>query len=509
MDEGYTVGKHFELVATRWAEHTAIVTDVGAEYTYAELDAEVNAVARGLEKLQVGEGERIALFSPNTPEFVTTYYATLKLGGVVVPISYRASADEVEYLVEASEANVLIYDVATRETVDSFIDDVEATGIGVGLGEYRDLLVDGGPVTPRGARNDLAYIAHTSGSTGMPKLVPHTHDDALLGGLQGAQEVGLRRDDRGLVLAPLFHTAGMYTYFAPHLYTGATSILQKEFDPTATLELIEREEATSVFAVPAQYRAMLRAMDEDTYNTDSLRYIRTGASPMAEQEIILAQETFSENFYNTYGLTECQQNVTIFTPDDPPSKKASIGRASYLWEARVVEAEPPEEVDPEAVVQSPGTGVLLIRGPMTMDGYLDVQEKSEEVIVDGWAYTGDVTEIDAEGYLYIVDRMDNMILSGGENVYPQEVEGVVGGHPAVVDCGVFGVEDEEWGQRVSAAVVVENAIEADELDEYLRESDELANFKRPREYRFVDEIPRSPGSGSIQRGKLPDLESNR
>ena len=257
--------------------------------------------------------------------------------------------------------------------------------------------------------------------------------------------------------------------------------------------------------MPAQIRALLRVDDLDDHDYSSLRYVRTGGDPISERTIEAAQAAFDCGFYNTYGLTETQQNVTAYTPDDPEEKKTSVGKASYFWDVRVVEPADPADTDPAAVVDRPGRGLVLIDGPMITEGYLNRPDATAEVFVDGWLYTGDIAEIDADGYITIVDRVDNMIKTGGENVYPQEVEDVLGDHERVLDCGVFGTASEEWGEAVTAAVVAESGVTAEDLDAYLRGSDRLADFKRPRRYAFVEEIPRNPGSGSIRRGQLEAL----
>jgi acyl-CoA synthetase (AMP-forming)/AMP-acid ligase II len=506
MQRGLTLGRNLQLLADRWKERTVMVTGKGERCTYGQFNDRVNALAWSLRERGIVRDDAVGLLLPNAIAFNVAYFAPQKLGAVTVPVNYRNSPREVTHILDRAGVDILIADIAYEELATRST--AELTGIDVitvGDGTFETLLENDTAEPPAVAHGDeVAYIAHTSGSTGVPKLIPHTHDDAIMGGIQGVHELEARRDDRGLCLSPLFHTAGLYTFLIPFMFMGGTTILLREFDPAEALSLMEAEAATAIFGVPAQYRAMLQVEDLEAYDLSSLRQARTGASPMIRDTIERVKETFSENFYNVYGLTECQQNVVVNTPQDPDEKEESIGKATYFWEVRVVEPAEPADLDTEAEVSRPGTGLLLAKGPSAMEGYLGQPEQTVESLHDGWVNTGDIAEIDADGYLYVIDRMDNMLVSGGENVYPQEVERVLDSHPSVVECGVFGTDDERWGTQVSAAVVLAADITTERLDQYLRDSAELADFKRPREYVVTDEIPRGP-SGSIRRDALRSL----
>lgn len=505
MSGQFSVGKNFELVAGRWHDRTALVVPGGPNYDYGELDDQVNAAASGLSARGVERGSRVALLFPNTPEFVIAHFALQKLGAVSVPLNHRLAGEEVAYILQDADVELLVYDEQFEDTVQTAQTDVDTVAAGTGAFEaLLDNLTDAVPCPAE--RDDESFVAYTSGSTGRPKGVPHTHDDVILGAAQSIQEMSIQRSDRALHIAPLFHVVGLNCFFNPHWFMGATNILQPTFDPEEALELIEAEQVTGTLGVPAQIEALLRVPDIDQYDLSSLEYVRTGGGPITESTVVQARDQLAPQFYNTYGLTETQQNATAYTPDDPEEKRTSVGKASYFWDVRVVEPASPAEADPSREISPPGTGMVMISGPITMERYLNRPEATEEVFVDGWLYTGDVAELDEDGYMYIVDRMDNLIKSGGENIYPQEVEGVLSEHPAVVDCGVFAMDHNEWGETVTAAVVpAEDSVTADELDDDMRETDQLADFKRPRRYEFVEEIPRSTGSGSIQREALRSL----
>lgn len=507
IDDQLTVGKNFRLVADRWSDRIALVEPDRESYTYAELNQRVNSMVRGLSELGVKGGDRVAIMFPNSFEFVCTHLALQKLGACTVMLNFRLSGDETRYILNDAQVELFLYDSTFRESAEKSLTDLDIEGMMSGREEFDELVnLPAEEVDLPVSRTDISYIAYTSGSTGRPKGVPHTHDDVILGSSQVIQEMSITRRDRALHIAPLFHTVSMNCFFVPHLFMGATNVLQPQFDPERTLELIEQKKITGTLGVPAQIKAILRVEDIDRYDLSSLRYVRTGGDPILKQTVDEAQDKLAEGFYNTYGLTEAQQNVTAFTPDDPPEKKTSVGKATYYWDLRVVEPAEPHETDPDQEISPPGTGMILVGGPMLMEGYINRPEATENVFVDGWLYTGDIAELDRDGYIHIVDRMDNMIKSAAENIYPQEVEEVLGEHPSVLDCGVFGTDHEEWGEAVTAAVVLDDeGITDEELDQFMLETDRLANFKRPRRYVFVEEIPRNPGSGSIQREQLVSM----
>lgn len=507
LGETFTIGKTFALTAERWGDRTAIVDQTGAEYTYSELDTAVDGVANVLNDRGIGRGDRVAFLLRNRPEYVIGHFAAQKLGCASVLINYRLSAGEVEHIVGEANADALVYETAFGETVGDIDPDSNLKAkLVVGDDGFEAPMDDTSPVTSRGKVSDTAYICHTSGSTGLPKLVPHTHADMQFVVNQWIQEMAISRGDRAFVLVPIAHIVG-FNYLHPHVYAGATSVLQREFDPAGALDLMEEASVTGYFAVPAQINAMLQVPNAEERDLSSLRYFRTGGDTITEETIVRGQEVFSEDFYNLYGLTETATNPVVYTPEDPDEKKTSVGKLWYYgWDTRVVEPAPPDELNVEATVTPPGTGVLLVRGLPVMDSYLNQPEATEEAFVDGWFYTEDIVRIDEDGFVWIVDRVDNMIVTGGENVYPQEVENVLINHPDVVDCGVTGVEDEEWGERLTALVVAESELDTDDLDGFLKESRNLADYKRPRRYDFVDEIPRNV-SGSIEREKLNSMVS--
>jgi fatty-acyl-CoA synthase len=508
MNSEIDIGTNLKLVSKRWPKQSAVITESGDEFTYEEINTYAQAVASRFKERGLKKGDRVGIVAPNSVEFILAHFATQKIGGVSVPINYRLSADEIEFIVEDSEASLLIYDEEFQNKVQDSIPSSVVKKVRIGDGMFNKS--SGKPIneiTYPADGNDTSVLHYTSGSTGNPKGVPHTHITIILGVTQMVQEMAISRYDRALHIAPIFHGVGMNCLFNPHWFVGATNVLQRDFDPGEALSLIEREQITGTLGVPAQFRALLKVPEIDSYNTDSLRYIRVGGSSISEKTIRQAREKFAEEFYNTYGLTETgATSITAYTPDDPDNQMESVGKPSYFWKIKVVRTTESGKPDPEAEIQPPGKGVLLARGPMLTEGYLNRPEATEDAFIDGWFNTEDVVEVTKEGYIYIIDRLDNMIKTGGENVYPQEVEKILHNNPQVVDCGVFGIEDNEWGEAVAAAVVRGTEdIDQYTLEEYFKKSEQIADFKRPQQYFFVDNIPRHSGSGSVQRSKLPDI----
>jgi fatty-acyl-CoA synthase len=285
---------------------------------------------------------------------------------------------------------------------------------------------------------------------------------------------------------------------------GATLVLQSAFDPESVLAAIDDYDITGLLAVPTQLDVINDVQATADYDVSSLEYIRTGGSIVSEDLVERTASLLTRNVYNTYGMTEAGPNLTFAHPEWQAEHPGTVGKDAHTYELRVVEtASLDEHPDPEATVGPGGQGEVIARGPGMADGYLDNEAAEEKTFFDGWIRTCDVARVDDDGFLYVVDRVDNVILSGGEKVYPAEVEQTIGTHEAVDEVCVFGVEDERWGEVVTA-VVVSEAVTAETVDEYCKASDSLADFKRPRNYVVVDEsLPRTD-TGTLKREEIAE-----
>jgi fatty-acyl-CoA synthase len=322
--------------------------------------------------------------------------------------------------------------------------------------------------------------------------------------------MSLTASDRALVCTPWYHGVTCFTWVFAHLLVGATLVLQRSFEPGESLELMDDHEITGLLAVPTQLDALLEAQDDIGADLSALSYIRTGGAVVPDSLIREVRERFTEGVFNTYGQTEAVINLSFAYPEEQDDHPGTIGNGTFTWDLQVVEAaEPSETPDPEAEVAPGEAGEILAQGPMMIDGYVGRPDASAEIFVeddrgDRWLRTGDVASVDEEGYLVVIDRVDNMIVSGGENVYPEEVQRALRDHPGVTDAGVIGLPDERWGEMVAAAVVVEGGVTEADLDEHCRAHDTLPDFKRPRRYVFVDDLPRT-ATGTLVRGEVEEL----
>ncbi|WP_198951565.1 class I adenylate-forming enzyme family protein [Halorubrum salipaludis] len=485
----------------------AVRTEDGRRLTYAELDERTDRLAAGLDSL-VGS-DRIATIAHTSAEAVEAMIASQKRGAANAQLPFRSSPGELVGMLEPTDASLLLFDAPNAETALAVLDrtDIEVA-VSVGgeatdrddVRDYEALLEETDPERPDPHGNEHG-ILYTSGTTTASKGVLFEQDQLWYGSTQVVMEHGIDRHDVAVVTTPWYHMVTTDAWILPHLQAGATLVIQEAFDPPETLSLIDEHDATGVLAVPTQLHGLVDAAEAGEYDLSALSYIRTGGSVVTEDLATAAGEHLTDGIYNTYGLTEGGPNLAFADPEIQTEKPGTIGKESFTWELRVVETPPsPDEFDPTAEVDAGETGEVIGRSPGMCDGYLDRPERTEELFADGWLRTGDVARIDEDGYLYIVDRVDNMIISGGENVYPQEVEEVIARHPDVEEVAVVGLDDETWGSRIAA--VVRGDTDEETLDEFLRDSDDLADFKRPREYVIgADSLPRT-STGKIRREEV-------
>lgn len=498
-----------------YPDRTALVTDDGRSFTYEELDGRATRLANALAE-RVG-ADRCAVLSINTVAAIESMIAGNKRGVATVQLSYRATVEELAAMAETAEATAIVFDDANAEEALQLLDrDIFEVAIHAGDREFDhegvepyEAVLDGAdpelePTLPAG---EECAVLYTSGTTSVPKAVPFDQEQLWYGAIQVIMEHGIDETDVALCTSPWYHMVTTDAWLYPHFVAGATVVLHSTFDPEEALELIEAHDVTGVLGVPTQLKTLngIQKEADERYDTDSLEYIRTGGAIVTENLVEETHEYLSEHVYNTYGMTEAGPDLTFAHPSAQEEHPGTIGKEAFSWELRVVESPGlSENPDPENTVDAGERGEIIARGPGMSTGYIDNDEAEEKSYFDGWLRTRDVAEVDEDGFLYIVDRVDNMIVSGGENIYPAAVERVLGNHPDVAEACVFGRDDEEWGQVVSAVVVTEDGAELTEadLDAYCLQHDGLADFKRPREYAITDEpLPRSD-TGTVLREEL-------
>jgi acyl-CoA synthetase (AMP-forming)/AMP-acid ligase II len=482
----------------------------GRRLSFTELNGRCNQVANALRDGGVKHGDRVALLLMNGTEFVETFFAVGKIGAVNVPLNWRLVADELEFILADAGASVLLYGSDFAEVVAELkgrgdktaittwieVGDAAAGGTSIeGAVAYDDWMSSASDDEPEpsGSGDDLMFIMYTSGTTGLPKGVMHSHDTVLWSILTGVATADFQMGDRYLLSLPMFHVGALNPVLSC-VYGGCSLIILKAFDPVKSWELISAEKITATLMVPVMLQFMLAVRDPEVHDASSLRWVMSGAAPVAKT-LIEQYDALDIEIHQVYGLTETGGPGCLISSADAVKRAGSTGKAFFFTQVRVVN-------DAGDDVGEDGSGEVLIKGPNVMVGYWNRPEATAEAVVDGWLHTGDVATMDADGFVTIVDRVKDMLISGGENVYPAEIESVLLAHPKIVDVGVIGVPSDKWGESPLAAIVAsDESLTATEVIEFCK--GKLAPFKSVRAVEFVDELPRNP-SGKILKRELRD-----
>ncbi|SEH14325.1 Acyl-CoA synthetase (AMP-forming)/AMP-acid ligase II [Natronorubrum sediminis] len=506
-----TIGDTLEQTVDRHPNREAIVYPrKDQRWTYEEFDERVNRLANSFRELGVEKGDRVATVLQNGSEMALTVYACAKLGAVFTPLNFRLPPGEIEYIVNDAAADVVMFESSTQEAIEGAKQALETVDSYVFIDEdapeyassFYDLLESGSPERPEATveEDDVYAFIYTSGTTGRPKGVVHEHRSMVEHNLLCIAEMNLTRDDVGLSIMPLYHCAELHCNLFPRVHRGATSVIHHEFDPVAALEAVDEYDVSLLFAAPTAWNALSLTAADSPVDSSSLRLGLYGAAPMPEQVLENCREHLCDDYVQAYGMTEIGPAGVFQPPEDQRPKQGSAGLPGLNHQVRIVEPD----ADPDQTLEDGEIGEILIASPCVMREYWNRPEATEHSLREAegttWYYTGDLGYRDEDGYLFVVDRKDDMIVSGGENIYPAEVEDVLFAHDAVEEAAVLGEPDEEWGELV-VAYVVADGVTAEELDTAVLESDDLADFKRPRAYYFVDELPKNP-SGKVQKFRL-------
>jgi 2-furoate---CoA ligase len=468
-----------ECAAARWPEREAVVEPGRVRLTYAELLDRAARLAGGLAQLGLSRGDRLAAVLDNRAENVELYWAAQWLGAVYVPLSWRLSDADLDYCIGDAGARLVAH--------------VDGDEVTIGDASFADLLRAGPqPGALDSDEREPSLMLYTSGTTGRPKGVPRSHRADRAGGLSQALQHGLAFGDRTLGVMPLYHTMGLHSAVAMTL-VGGCFVSQARWNVERALALIAEERLTSLYLAPTLFHDLVTHADR-RLTIDAAAY--AGAA-MTSALVGRCVDTFTpRSFVNHYGSTEI---YTFSVHRDQAAKPGCAGRASVNARLRLVAAD--DAAQPDDVVAPGEEGQIICRmdSDEAFTGYWRRPDADAKAIRSGWYFTGDVGRTDEDGDLWIVGRVDDMIISGGENIHPLEVEDALARHPNVLEAAVVGAPDDRWGRRVVAYVVAPGTT-ADELDAHCLGSP-LARFKRPREYHFVDELPKS-ASGKILRRKL-------
>lgn len=483
----------------------------GVRLNFQEVDERVNRLSSALSGLGIVRGDRVAILSLNCHRFFELYYGVPQLGAVVVPINFRLQPQEIKYIVDHSGSRAIAVDPALAPLIEAVRPQLESIEHFILLSDerrdgylaYEELLAGGSPIfdAPDVSGDELLGLFYTSGTTAEPKGVMLTHRNMLANIAHSQGVYNYLPEDVYLHAAPMFHLADGAAVFS-HTSRGATQAFIPRFDPKLVLETVSRERVSLLLLVPTMLNFVLGHPELDSYDLSSLRHLTYGASPIAPDLLRRAMQVLNCEFGQGYGLTEASPLLTVLTHEDHlaavgknEQRLASCGKAVQGVDVRVVK-EDGSDAKPGEV------GEIIARGPNIMLGYWKRPEDTEDALRDGWLHTGDLATVDEDGYIYLVDRKKDMIVTGGENVYSTEVEAVLYAHPAVKEAAVIPIPDPDWGEAVHACVALRDGkhAAAEELEEFCRER--LANYKVPRSIEFVEgELPKG-GTGKILKKQL-------
>jgi acyl-CoA synthetase (AMP-forming)/AMP-acid ligase II len=480
--------------------------NTGRRFSYREVNHRANQLGHALLGMGLEPGDRIAVLAANGHEFVESFFGLAKTGFVIMPLNWRLTADELAFILKDGGAKALIFDTAFSEVVS----DLHARSVS---GSDIEQWVAIGSDAPDFARHyerclesqpasepshlaqaeDNLFIMYTSGTTGLPKGVVHTHETVFWAILALANTGDIQGTDRYLLLLPLFHV-GALTPMVGGIYRGNSLVILRDFDPLKVWQLFESERINTSLAVPAMLNFMLQVPGREQYDHSTLRNIVCGAAPVPVPTIN-AYIAMDIEIHQVYGLTESCGPGCLITGDDAVQRVGSAGKAFFHMDARIVDPQGRDVPAGEA-------GEVLLRGRNMMKEYWNRPDATAETLRDGWLHTGDIATMDEAGFVTICDRKKDMIISGGENVYPAEIENVLMQHEGVADAAVIGQNSKKWGESPLAIVVAADP-ELDASDILVFCQGKLARYKQPAAVCFVESIPRNP-SGKILKRLLRD-----
>ena len=481
-------------------------------FTYGEMADRVYRLANGLRRIGVGRDGKVAILHPNCHVFMEAYYSAAMIGAALVPINYRLSPGEVAYILEDSESQILIASPEFGQTVDQIrpgmrgISEILLSGEG---GSYEGFLANAPSDSPPPVSINeatLTQIYYTSGTTGRPKGVMLSHGNVSAHALGTIAELHLTDSDVWIHVAPMFHLADAWATWAV-TWVGGTHVMVPHFEAKMVLEAIEREKVTLTNMIPTMLNLLVNEPDVTRYDCSSLRVLLSGGAPIAPEVVKRVIETFKCDYIQTYGMTETCPYLTMsilknhlkrLSYEDQLHYKSKTGREFIGVELKVVRKDGTEvRADGQEV------GEIIVRGDIVTRGYWKLPDETKDAIQNGWLHTGDMAVMDGEGYVNIVDRKKDMILTGGENVYSTEIEYVIYKHPAVLETAVVGIPDETWGEAVKAVVVLREGqtVTEKEIIDFCREN--LAHYKCPKSIDFVAALPKT-GSGKIHKKRIRD-----
>jgi len=494
------IGKMFQNRAFLSPDLEGYVGD-GYRYTFSQANSRTNQFAAYLKSKGISAGDRIAVLGKNNEHVTASMIGALKIGAIFIPLNYRLQAPELIYILNNCAASMLVYDNEFSETVDKIQDRIPTQLFLKALGsenEFESALSSMSPEEPEysGEGNDPAVILYTSGTTGNPKGATLSHNNLFWASLGLMHSIEWFSHYRFLSIAPLFHSGGLAPMLG-NIHAGVTTVFMPDFNPAAVWETVQKEKINFMMSVPAMLNFMLLVPGIDAMDLSSLKHIVCGGSTVPES-LILTYKDMGIKVENVYGITEYAGAVTFWTHDMDMTKSDSVGLPVIHGSIRVCEPGSNREL-PRGEI-----GEICCEGPQVFTGYWDNPDATASVIKNGFYRSGDLGKMDDYGYLYVVDRLKDMIVSGGENIYPAELERVIMTHPGVAEVAVAAKKDDKWGETPVAFIVkkADSEIDENEITKLCR--DNLASYKCVKEIRLVDSIPKN-ALGKVLKRELRDL----
>ncbi len=506
------VGEVLSITARKVPERTAILFE-GNRFTYRELNGRVNRFAHSLLQLGLRKGEKVAALLFNSNHFVETYLGAAKVGGVFTPINFRFAPDEVQYILDHSDARFFVFGEEFSDLVERIRSELTKIDFFISVGsettssnlDFETLLRNSKEAEPNigVSEKDICQLMYTSGTTGKPKGALITHGNILWNLFNTTLVREEREGEVSLVVGPLFHTAPLNNHLTIRIAMAGTSILIKNFEPREMMEIIEKEKVNVISGAPTMFHLLLGLPSAERYDRSSVTKCTAGSSILPDETKARLLKFFPNvaGIYDVYGCTEASPSITGLKAKDSLRKRECVGPSLPFLEVRIVD-------DHDKDVLRGEVGELICRGPNVMKGYYKDRKATLEALRGGWLHTGDLARMDDEDFVYIVDRKKDMIISGGENIYPREIEEALYRHPSIQDAAVIGVPDQVWGESVKAVIVLKKGhmMKEEEVIEYCKKH--LASYKKPKSVDFVGILPKTP-SGKILKTVLKEKYSVR
>ncbi len=497
--------KQFDWIK-KWAEYSPDRNAIeefesGRRFSFVELNSHANRLSNMFTgKYGFETGARIAVLSENRAEYVMLFSMAQKTGITIIPLNFRLTSSELDYILGNCSPSAIIYEknylekLNNTEAFGNISPQLEIEKLTENAAEFSDSFDSSSPVFDM---EHPVFILYTSGTTAFPKGAVYNHRMLFWNSINTELRLDISSRDVSIDVAPPFHTGFWNVLLTPFLHHGAETILMKKFEPDSVTRLIEERKISLWWAVPTMLKMMSDSSIFDQTDLSSLRYMVVGgeAMPIPLIEIWHAKDV---PIRQGYGLTEVGPNITSLSEQDAIRKQGSIGTPNFYVETKLVD-EKGDEVTGE------GAGEFLLKGPNVTPGYWNNPEATSETIRDGWFHTGDIVKRDSEGYLYVIDRIKNMYISGGENVYPAQVEYYLRKHPEIDDAAIIGVPDEKWGETGKAFIVKKTGSLLSEGDVIEYCAGNLAKYKIPKHIKFVESLPKND-AGKIDRKKLKKEE---